>query len=96
MFFSTNTSPYWYLLSNVEARALIYQGILITNEIETKLELIKILKNLFIKDEIGNAFKIELVKILKEIDIDKIPSNFTNFYKVYMMKVLHLFLHKTL
>jgi len=72
------------LLSNVEARALIYQGILITNEINAKVELIKLLKNLFIKDGIGNAFKIELVKILKEIDIDKMPSNYTNFYKVYM------------
>ena len=72
------------LLSNVESRALIYQGILITNEIEAKLELIKLLKNIFIKDKIGNAFKIELVKILKEIDVDKMPSNYTNFYKIYM------------
>jgi len=68
------------LLSNVEARALIYQGILITGEIEPKIELIKILKDLFIKDGIQNAFKDELAKILKEIDIYGVPSNYINFY----------------
>ena len=56
------------LLSNVEARALVYQGILITNETESKIELTKILKDLFIKDGIENAFKDELAKILKPID----------------------------
>ncbi len=40
------------LLSNVEARALLYQGILINGEAETKLELIKILKDSFIKEGI--------------------------------------------
>jgi len=50
------------LLSNVEARALVYQGILITNEIEPKIELTKILKDLFIKDGIQNAFKMSWLK----------------------------------
>ena len=72
------------LLSNVEARALIYQGILITSEVETKLELTKILKDSFIKEGIENAFKDELIKILKEINIDKIPSNYTYFYNEYI------------
>ena len=71
------------LLSNVEARALVYQGILITNEIEAKIELTKILKDLFIKDSIQNAFKDELSKILKEIDIYEIPSNYTSFYNEF-------------
>ena len=68
------------LLSNVEARALVYQGILITSEIESKMELIKILKDLYIKENIENAFKDELAKILQEIDIYTIPSNYTDFY----------------
>ena len=72
------------LLSNVEARALVYQGILITNEIEAKIELTKILKDLFIKDSIQNAFKDELSKILKEIDIYEIPSNYTSFYNEFV------------
>ena len=74
------------LLSNVEARALIYQGILITSEIELKMELIKILKDLYIKEGIENAFKDELAKILQEIDIYAIPSNYINFYNEFTNK----------
>tara|TARA_B100000315_G_scaffold146719_1_gene135665 strand:- start:2807 stop:4582 length:1776 start_codon:yes stop_codon:yes gene_type:complete len=74
------------LLSNVEARALIYQGILITSEIESKIELIKILKDLYIKEGIENAFKDELAKILQEIDIYAISSNYTNFYNKFTNK----------
>ena len=74
------------LLSKVEARALIYQGILITSEIEPKLELIKILKDLFIKDGIQNAFKDELAKILKEMDIYEVPSTYTDFYNEFSNK----------
>jgi len=79
-----NVKQSYKLLSNVEARALLYQGILINSEAEPKLELTKILKELFIKEGIENAFKDELIKILKEIDIDKIPSNYTYFYDEYI------------
>ncbi len=74
------------LLSNVEARALVYQGILITNENKAKIELTKILKELFKKDGIQNAFKDELSKILKEIDIYDVPPNYTNFYYEFTSK----------
>ena len=74
------------LLSNVEARALVYQGILITSEVKAKIELTKILKDLFIKDGIQNAFKDELSKILKEIDIYEVPSNYTSFYNEFVNK----------
>jgi rRNA-processing protein FCF1 len=70
----------------VEARALVYQGILITNENEGKLELTKILKDLFTKDGIQDAFKDELSEILKEIDIYEVPSNYTNFYYEFISK----------
>jgi len=66
------------LLSNVEARALLYQGILINGEAETKLELIKILKDSFIKEGIENAFKDELIKILKEINIEYNKEYYTD------------------
>ena len=68
------------LLSNIEARALVYQGILITNETNRKLELIRLLRDLFLKENIGNAFKEELTILLKDISLDDVPSNYTSFY----------------
>jgi hypothetical protein len=71
------------VLINAEARALLYQGILITDKINLKMELIKNLKDSFIADEIPNAFKTELLKILNKINPDDIPSNYSNFYEKY-------------
>ena len=72
------------VLSAVESRALIYQGILITNEVENKLLLINALKNSLKNDGIENAFDMELRLILKEINENEIPSNFTSFYNNYI------------
>jgi hypothetical protein len=68
------------VLSTAETRALIYQGILITTEIENKLQLMNALKNSFKNDGIENAFNIELKTFLRNIEEDKVPSNFTTFY----------------
>ena len=72
------------LLPNFEARALIYQGILLTKEPSEKIKLIKLLKDLFEQDKISNAFDVKLVKFLKEIDETEIPSNYINFYHYYL------------
>jgi len=72
------------VLSVIEARALIYQGILITTETENKLQLINALKNSFRISDIEDAFDIELRKLLREIDEEEIPSNFTAFYQNYI------------
>ena len=69
------------VLSTIETRALIYQGILITTEIENKLQLMNALKNSFKNDGIENAFNIELKTFLRNIEEDKVPSNFTTFYQ---------------
>ncbi|MDB9956990.1 hypothetical protein OAD48_02910 [Candidatus Pelagibacter sp.] len=69
------------VLSAVETRALIYQGILITTEIENKLQLMNALKNSFKNDGFENAFNIELKTFLRNIEEDKVPSNFTTFYQ---------------
>ena len=74
------------VLSTIESRALIYQGILITTRIEDKLLLINALKNSFRIEGIENAFDVELREILKEIDEDEVPSNFTLFYNKYIDK----------
>ena len=71
------------LLSTIEARALIYQGILITTETDKKLELMNALKNSFINDGIENAFDEEMRSIFNEINEDEIPSNYTRFFDKY-------------
>jgi len=67
-------------LSSVEARALIYQKILLESEMVDKLKYLKLLKDLFIKDKINNAFDIELKKYLNDMDPLRIPDNLTSFY----------------
>ena len=75
-----NATNSYKTLSNVEGRALIYQRILLESDINKKLELIEILKNLFIKDNLSNAFDSELKKFLNKIDPKEVPSNYTTFY----------------
>ena len=68
------------LLSNIEARALIYQKILLESEMIEKLKLLKLLKDSFVKDQKGNAFDVELKNFLEDIDPLQIPDNLTSFY----------------
>ena len=75
-----NAKETYKSLSSIEARALIYQKVLLESEMIEKLKLLKILKNLFKKDNLNNAFDIKLKKFLKEIDPTEIPDNLTSFY----------------
>ena len=67
-------------LSNIEARALLYQKILLESEMIEKLKLLKILKESFKKDNLDYAFDNELKKFLKEMDPTEVPDNLTSFY----------------
>ena len=67
-------------LASIEGKALIYQRVLLAEEPKLKIELIKILKDIFESEGIGNAFDVELKNFLKQIDIEDVPSNFTTFY----------------
>ena len=75
-----NATELYKSLPSIEAKALIYQRILLTSETSKKLELMKILKDIFIKENISLAFDEELKKFLKEMNPDTIPANFTTFY----------------
>ena len=79
-----NASESYKSLTSVESRALVYQKILLESDINKKLELIKLLKDLFIKDNFANAFDNELKKLLSTISPDEVPSNFTTFYSSYL------------
>ena len=71
-------------MTNVEAKALIYQKILLESDTTNRLELIKILKDLFIKDNQKNAFDEKLVLLLENMNPEEVPSNFTTFYFTYL------------
>ena len=67
-------------LSKIEARALIYQKVLLESEMIEKLKLLKLLKSLFKNDDINNAFDVELKNFLEKINPIDIPDNLTSFY----------------
>ena len=69
------------LLSESEARALLYQGYLISKDTETKIQMLKMLKEQFSKNNIENAFNYELIKMLEQLDVEEIPSNYISFYE---------------
>ena len=79
-----NTKESYKSLSSIEGKALVYQRLLLTEEPKLKLELMKILKDIFESEGIGNAFDLELEKFLKKIDETDVPSNFTTFYNQHI------------
>ena len=78
-----NTDEVYKTLSPIEGRALVYQRLLLAEDPDLKLELLKTLKNIFEQDGIGNAFEEELKRFLTQIEKEDIPSNFTTFYENY-------------
>ncbi len=71
------------LLPDSESRALVYQGVLITENVPKKIKLIKLLKDSFEKNGISNAFNNKLEDFLEPIDENEVPSNFITFYNTY-------------
>ena len=79
-----NTKESYKSMSSIEGKALVYQRLLLTEEPKLKLELMKILKDIFNSEGVGNAFDVELKNFLKQIDLEDVPSNFTTFYNDYV------------
>ena len=79
-----NTKESYKSLPSIEGKALVYQRLLLTEEPKLKLELMKILKDIFKSEGIEDAFDEELRKSLKQIDETDVPSNFTTFYNQYL------------
>ena len=59
-----NAQEVYKNLPNYKARALIYQGILLSDNIEKKIDLAFLLKDLFKEDKIFNVYAEELSNIL--------------------------------
>ncbi len=71
-----NVSDAYKTLPKYKARALVYQSILLSENVETKIRLIFLLRDLFEKDKLENIFSTEIKRLLKEIDRNEIPENF--------------------
>tara|TARA_X000000950_G_scaffold176753_1_gene214609 strand:- start:510 stop:1565 length:1056 start_codon:yes stop_codon:yes gene_type:complete len=70
-------------LSNIKARALIYQGILLNDDPNKVTKLSKDLKLSFTNEGLENAFKDELRFILERFEESELSSDLTNFYVLY-------------
>ena len=75
-----NAKAVFKSLTSIESRALLYQTVLLESDTNKKIELIKLLKEVFIKDRIANAFEEKLKDLLKEIELEQISSEHTSFY----------------
>ena len=71
-----NATEIYKNLPNYKARALIYQRILLSDNVEKKLYLTFLLKDLFIKDKLLSVYSEELLNILKSFDPDEIPEKY--------------------
>ena len=75
-----NVKTVFKSLTNIESRALLYQSVLLESDINRKIELMKLLKEVFVKDKIGNAFEEKLKDLLQDIELNQISSKHTSFY----------------
>ena len=71
-----NASTIYQGLEGYEGRALIYQRSLLSDDVENKLKLLMLLKDLFEKEKLTNIFKEHLSDTLKSIDSDAIPDDY--------------------
>ena len=77
-----NADEVYKNLPNYKARALIYQSILLSDNVEKKLDLMFLLKDLFEKDKLTNVYSKELTRILRNIDPDKIPESYKEIVEI--------------
>ena len=77
-----NVEEIYKTLPSYKARALIYQTASLSDNLETKLNLLVLLNDLFKKDNIENAFSEELSSILSNIEEEDVPSKYLGFYQI--------------
>ena len=70
----SNAQEIYKNLPNYTARALIYESILLSDNVERKINLAFLLKDLFVKDKIYLVYEDELSSILKFINAEDIPE----------------------
>ena len=73
-----NAREIYKTLPNYKARALIYQSMLLADDVEKKINLAFLLKDLFKKDKLFNVYAEELSNTLQSIDPNKIPERYVD------------------
>ena len=71
-----NADNIYKSLNGYEARALIYQKIMLSDNLENKLNLLFLLQDLFKKNNLENVYKNHLSDKLKEINPQDIPKDY--------------------
>ena len=73
-----NAQNVYQSLEKIEGRALIYQKFLLSDNVQNKLNLLFLLKDLFRKDNLANLYAEFLSDRLKEFDDNDIPKEYVN------------------
>ena len=82
----SNSEEIYKNLENYKARALIYQSMLLSDNIERKINLAFLLKNLFVKDKIYSVYADELSNILESINSEDIPEGYSEVVEQHLEK----------
>ena len=82
----SNSKEIYKNLPNYKARALIYQSMLLSDNVERKIDLAFLLKDLFIKDKIYSVYVDELSNILKSINSKEIPDEYSEVVDQHLTK----------
>ena len=72
-------------LPDYEGRALMYQRLLLTDNLENKLSLLSRLNNSFENSNFKKSFDDELSQLLKKMDKNEIPAKFLSFYQTNLV-----------
>ena len=82
----SNSEEIYKNLPNYKARALIYQSMLLSDNIERKISLAFLLKDLFNKDKIYLVYAEELSDFLKSINFEDIPEEYFEVVEQHLVK----------
>ena len=72
-------------LDDTDARSLLYQKFLLSEDNETKVEYLFLLDELFKKNKLQNIFPKKLSDSLKDIGIENIPENYKEVAEARIM-----------
>ena len=71
-----NAQTVYQSLEKIEARALIYQKFLLSDNVQNKLDLLFLLKDLFKKENLSNIYTKFLSEKLEEFNVSEIPDDY--------------------